>query len=331
MSHRVYEACLDNLLDVLHPLTGSDRALHVAPLTHGSAGLLYPALGCGGANVLLDRFDASEVLSIIERERITMMFTVPTILSRLIAAPTFEESDLSSLKSLVYGGAPMPETQLRRAVQKLGPTLLHIYGMSEAPWPITALKQPEHRLDNPHLRSIGKPTRHCELRIVGDDGRALDAGPVGEIQVRGGNVMTGYFGDEAATRSVLHDGWLSTGDLGNVDGDGYYYIVDRKKDVVISGGFNVYAKEVEAALCEDDRVLEAAVIGEPDSDWGEIVVAFVVSKPNMALTAEDVHSFAKSRLSGYKCPRRVEVVEELPKNSSGKVIKGELSRRLWRQ
>jgi acyl-CoA synthetase (AMP-forming)/AMP-acid ligase II len=193
--------------------------------------------------------------------------------------------------------------------------------MTEAPWPITTLRPAEHRLDNPRLGSIGKATTVCEVRIVDDTGTPVPDGQIGELQIRGRNVMSGYFRDAAATSAVLRDGWLSSGDLGRRDADGYLYIVDRKKDVIISGGFNVYAKEVEMALCEDERILEVAIVGLPDPDWGQCVAAFVVPRAGITLTTDDVERFVRNRLSSYEQPRHIEIVASLPRNSSGKVLK----------
>lgn len=331
LPHRVYESSLETLLAELGPLGPDTCTLHVAPLTHGGGALAYPTLYAGGTNLLVPHFDADAALELIERHRVTTAFTVPTILSRLLAAPSFGDRNLTSLRHLIYGGAPMPEAQLLRAVDRVGHALVHIYGMTEAPWPITLLPQSEHRRGNPRLRSIGRPTRQCELRLVDDTGLELGPGVVGEIQIRGRNVMTGYYQDEAATREVLRNGWLSTGDLAMRDEDGYYTIVDRKKDVIISGGFNVYAKEVEMALCEDPRILEAAVVGVPHADWGEQVVAWVVPAPGASLTPADVDAFAHRRLSGYKCPRRIEIHESLPKNPNGKIRKPEIRERLTQE
>ena len=188
------------------------------------------------------------------------------------------------------------------------------------------LRQPEHRIGNPRLRSIGKATTVCEVGIVGEDGAELGPGEVGEIRIRGRNVMSGYLDDEAATRAVLRDGWLASGDLGKIDEEGYVFIVGRKKDVIISGGFNVYASEVESVLCSHEGVLEAAVVGLPHDDWGELVAAFVVPKPGAHLTPEEIGALARSRLSPYKCPRRVDVVSDLPKNASGKIQKSDIVR-----
>src|SRR6185436_839840 len=170
LPHRVYHASLENLRVELGPFGPEDRALHVAPLTHGSGALVYPILEAGGTNVLERHFDVDGVLSLVERLRITTMFTVPTMLSRLVASPRFADYDLSALRALVYGGAPMPEAQLEAAVRLVGRALVHIYGMTEAPWPITTLRQSEHRLDNPRLRSIGRATTVCEVAVVGENG-----------------------------------------------------------------------------------------------------------------------------------------------------------------
>lgn len=332
LPHRVFHASLDNLLDLLGragPVTAADRALHVAPLTHGSGALVHPILYAGGAHVLLPHFDVEQVLSCIEQHRVTAMFTVPTMLSRLVTFSGWDRFDLISMRALIYGGAPMPEAQLRVAVSKIGRALVHIYGMTEAPWPIAWLGPSEHRLDNPRLRAVGRPSVACRVRIVpmtGGVGTALPAGTVGEIQVQGRNVMRGYYENEQATRAVLsEDGWLSTGDLGRMDEDGVITIVGRKKDVIISGGFNVYPEEVEAALSSHPGVLEAAVVGLPHDDWGEMVVAFVVPRPGATLTPEELDGTARRLLSGYKCPRRIQIVPDLPKNPSGKIQKSELT------
>jgi len=327
LPHRVYHASLDTLLDELGPWTAADRALHVAPLTHGSGALAHPVMHAGGINVLRQHFDVNDVLSDIAHHRITTLFTVPTMLSRLVSASNFGQYDLSSLRAVVYGGAPMPEAQLALAVARLGHALVQIYGMTEAPWPITVLKPADHTPKNPRLHSVGRATRTTEVRI-GDGSRDLASGEVGEIHLRGDNVMTGYYRDEAGTRDVLVDGWLRTGDVGKKDDDGYLYIVGRQKDVIISGGFNVYASEVEAAISSVGGVLEVAVVGLPHDDWGELVAAFVVTEPGAPLTTHDVEAATRRRLSGYKVPRHIEIVSDLPKNASGKIQKSELVRRV---
>lgn len=328
LTHRVYLASLENLRHELHPLTPGDRVLHAAPLTHASGALIYPILAVGGANVVLPNFDTERVLDTIERERITTMFIVPTILQRLTQSPSFKTRDLSSLKTVMYGGAPIATEKLLPAIERLGAranrALVHIYGMTEAPYPITTLQREEHYLGNPRLGSIGKPTTICELEVRDEQGNPLGPDHVGEIFIRGRNVMSGYWKDPASTAQVLRDGWLASGDLGYFDRDGYFFIVDRKKDVIISGGFNVYATEVELALSEHAGIAEAAVIGLPHADWGEMVVACVTPKPGAHLDERQIAAWCRKRLSNYKCPKAVRIVDELPKNPAGKIQKKDL-------
>lgn len=326
LPHRVYLASLRNLQAELHPLGPDDRVLHAAPLTHASGAMIFPILAAGGANVIMNGFDPEQVLECIEREKITTMFIVPTILSRLTSCEGFRTRDLSSLRTIMYGGAPTAIEKLTPLIEKLGPTLVHIFGMTEAPYPITTLKREEHWVGNPKLGSIGKPSTICELKILDDSGNELGTDEVGEIWLRGENVMSGYWRDETETQKVLRDGWLASGDLGRRDADGYYWIVDRKKDVIISGGFNVYAKEVEIALCAHPDIAEAAVVGIPHADWGETVAAFVVARDCVELNSTIISEWCRTRLAHYKCPKRLELVAALPKNSSGKILKKELSR-----
>ncbi len=330
LTHGVYLASLENLQTELHTLGSSDRALHAAPLTHASGAMMYPVLAAGGANVIVEKFDPDVCLDLIEHHGITTMFAVPTILHRLAAAARFEAADLSSLRTVMYGGAPMAVEKLAPFIERIGPALVHIYGMTEAPYPITTLGRDEHWVGNPKLGSIGKPTKICELRIRSGDCDVPDdcmAEEVGEIWIRGRNVMAGYWRDEEATREVLRDGWLASGDLGRRDADGYYWIVDRTKDVIISGGFNVYAREVEMTLSAHEAVAEAAVVGIKHTDWGETIAAFIVPHPGASLGPEEIGSWCRARLSGYKCPRHIELLHEMPRNSSGKILKQALARR----
>lgn len=322
LSHRAYLASLETLQDELPPLTPDDRVLHAAPLTHASAAYLYPVLAAGGANVLLPKFDAQAVLRTIETERITIMFAVPTILHRLADAPGFAHADLSSLRSVSYGGAPTPPDVLRPVMKRIGPALLHIYGLTEALHPVTTLHREEHRPGNPKLGSIGKPTKRCNLRVVDEDGRDVPVGEIGELCVKGPIAMDGYWRDPDATVSVMRDGWIATGDLGYCDKDGYYWIVDRKKDVIITGGFNVYSSEVEAVLAAHPAVAEAAVIGVPHADWGEAVHAVVTARDGEATNEDELIAYCRARLAPYKAPKSITVLNEpLPRNSSGKMLK----------
>lgn len=326
LPHRVYKASLKNLRHELHIMDLTDRVLHAAPLTHASGAMLFPVLAAGGANVMMRRFDADETLKTIEAEKITTMFIVPTMIQRLISSPLFESTDLSSLRSVMYGGAPIPVERLEPLIERIGPALIHILGMTEAPYPITTLQRQEHWIGNPKLGCIGKPTTICEVKLVDDDGHEVKAGEVGEILIRGENVMDGYWNDPEATREALKDGWLASGDLAVKDEDGDLRIVDRKKDVIITGGFNVYPKELEELLAQFDEVAEAAVVGHPDNDWGERVVAYLVPQPGATIDTKKIEAWAYRELAAYKRPKQIHIVEELPKNPSGKIMKKALRR-----
>lgn len=324
LSHAVYKCSLDNLTNELHELSTDDRVLHAAPLTHASGALMYPILAAGGTNVVLPHFDVEKVLETIQNERITTMFCVPTMLQRLFADETYRNYDLTSLRTISYGGAAMPVDKLIPIIEILGPRLMQIYGLTEATHPITTLSREDHYADNPKLGSIGRLTPFCELKIVDDDGEVVTrCGPdhVGELFARGPNCMDRYWRDVEATEETIVDGWVATGDLGYVDNDGYYWIVDRKKDVIISGGFNVYSAEIEHVLMGHPTVLEAAVLGLPHPEWGEEVFAVVVTELD-SVDAETLRAYCRERLAGYKTPKRIIVQwEQLPKNRSGKILK----------
>jgi acyl-CoA synthetase (AMP-forming)/AMP-acid ligase II len=321
---RIYHASLDNLRAELHPLAPDDRVLHAAPLTHASGALVFPILAAGGASVVCERFDAGAVLQAIERERITTTFLAPTMLARLVAHPDFQTRDLSSLRTVMYGGASMPRAPLLAAIERIGPALVHIYGMTEAPYPITTLKREEHRAGGSRLDSIGRPTAICRVSLRDDAGREVEDGQVGELWVAGPNVMSGYWRDEAETARALREGWLASGDLARRDAEGCLYIVGRKKDVIISGGFNVYAAHVESTLGAHPAVAEAAVVGAPDEEWGERVVAWIATAPRARVDARELDAWCRERLAGYERPKEYRFIDALPKNPSGKVLKGEL-------
>ncbi|MEX2015450.1 MAG: AMP-binding protein, partial [Candidatus Hydrogenedentales bacterium] len=226
LTHRVYLASLEVQQRALHPLGPDDRALHAAPLTHASAALLYPTLAAGGANVLLPGFDAETVVRMIESERISAMFCVPTMLYRLAAAPILEGANLTSLRTITYGGAPIAPEKLTALMDRLPNVLVQIYGLTEAVHPVTVLRREEHWPGNPRLLSIGTATHINEVEIQDDAGRPMPDGEVGELCVRGRNVMAGYWNDDSATAQVFRDGWLLTGDVAYRDSDGDFYIVD---------------------------------------------------------------------------------------------------------
>jgi long-chain acyl-CoA synthetase len=309
-------------------LVPSDRHLAMMPLFHigGWADVLAHTLrGC--TVVLHDGFDTGAVLRDIERERITTIQVVPTMIAWLLNHPDLERHDRSSLRLVFYASAPMPVELLRRALDRFGPVFTQAYGQTESGPLVTTLQMEDHSLDAgsvERLASCGRAVPGVRIRILGDDGTELPRGSVGEVAVRSDSLMTGYWRDPAASRAALRDGWLHTGDMGRLDAEGYLYLVDRKKDMIITGGENVFPREVEEVLYAHPAVIEAAVIGAPDETWGDRVTAVVVRRAGHDVGGDELVAFCRERLAGYKCPKTVEFRDELPKNPSGKVLKREL-------
>ncbi len=307
--------------------TGNDRTLTMAPLFHvgGSLVLTLPMLHVGGAAVIMEHFDPVQALDLIERERITIVFGVPTMWTSMIEVPDIAERDLGSLRWAVSGGASQPVAIMKRFQQVLGVPFTEGYGLSEAASCSSVLRW-EDALRK--AGSIGKPMLYNTMRVVDDDGRDVRPGQIGEIVQRGPTVMLGYWRNPEATRAAIQDGWLHTGDLGTVDEDGFFYCRDRKKDMIISGGENIYPAEIEQVLYRHPDILEAAVVGVPDDRWGQAVKALVVLRPERRLTDADVVEWCKAHLASYKKPRFVEFVEALPHNAAGKVLKYRLRERV---
>jgi acyl-CoA synthetase (AMP-forming)/AMP-acid ligase II len=278
----------------------------------------------------LKRFDVAALTGVIERYRGTAMFLVPTMLVRLLEQLD-DESRLRSLRTVVYGGASMPVDRLLKGLERLGPVFVQIYGLTESTWPVCALSREDH-LRRPEeddaswrarLSSCGRPTAVGRVRIVRRDGGDAGVGELGEILVRGRNTMSGYWraGTHADAKGLDADGWMHTGDVGRCDADGFVTIVDRLHDMIVSGGFNVYPREVEDALSSHPAVLESAVVGLPSEEWGETVHACVVLKPGASATAEDLIAHCGRHLAGYKKPRSLDLVDALPRNPSGKILR----------
>ncbi|MCG8506735.1 MAG: AMP-binding protein [Sphingomonadales bacterium] len=308
--------------------------LAVAPITHAAAGIVYPLLPMGGKHILLPRADPGEILQTIEREKVTTIFLPPTLIYMLLAHPDIDKYDYSSLEYMTYAASPMAPVKLQEALTVFGPVMLQAYGQAEAPLMLTAMTPEEHvqAVANgalERLASCGRPTPSAELAIMDDDGRLLGDDERGEIVVRGDIVMSGYYGAADATAAAGKFGWHHTGDVGYRDADGFYYIVDRKRDMIISGGFNVYPSEVENALMTHPDVQDCAVIGAPDDKWGEAVVAVVERKPGAEAGPDELIGFCKERLGGMKAPKRVEVWDTLPRSAVGKVLKREIRSRFW--
>ena len=315
-------------------VTPDDAMLHVASLAHGSGTKVLPLFAKGAANVLCRRFTPVEFFRMVEQHRITISWMVPTIVAMLADAPERTQFDLSSLATIIYGGAPMPEPVLERAHAAFGPIFVQIYGLTEAPHPDLVLSKRDH-LPDPRIGRraavsgnaggmvavTGRAAVGVQLRLLDDAGKDVAMGEVGEIAIAGEHVMACYWNDPAATAETMKDGWCHTGDLARADADGFYRIVDRKKEMIISGGYNVYPREVEDALYRLDGVAECAVVGAPDSKWGETVCAFVVAANGHVIDEAAIGAHCARELADYKKPRRIVFVDALPKTANGKVDK----------
>ena len=305
--------------------TQDERTLALAPLFHigGLNGTVNPALLRGGCAVVVRRFDPAETLRVIEEQRVSSFFAVPTMLDAMSRLPEFTTRDLSALRTIGAAGAPLPLPTLRTWLDR-GVTMQQAYGMTEAAPGCTVLDSADAARK---VGSAGKPVFFTDVRVLRPDGTEAGVDEVGEVVVQGPNVMAGYWRDPERTAEVLVDGWYHTGDAGSVDDEGFLYIRDRYKDMIISGGENVYPAEVESALLELPGIAEAAVIGVPSEKWGEVGLALVVTEPGAALDAEGVRAALRERLAGFKVPHRVEFVTELPKTATGKIRKPDLRAR----
>ncbi len=311
---------------------GDDVMLHAASLAHGTGIKVLPHFLKGAANVVPPRFEAEAFCEAIETHRATTTWMVPTMIAMLVRAARATRRDLASLHTIMYAGAPMPEGVLSDALQIFGPVFVQIYGLTEAPQPDLILPKEDHIPDPRTGRQrrpgvTGRPAIGVDVRVVDEDGQDVALDEIGEILLAGPHIMTEYWKDPQATAEVLRHGWLHTGDLARVDADGYVYIVDRRKDMIISGGYNVYPKEVEDALYDHPAVRECAVIGTPDEFWGETVEAVVALHDGHEIGVDEIVSHCAGRLAGYKKPRRVTFVDDLPKTATGKIDKKALRSR----
>jgi long-chain acyl-CoA synthetase len=329
----------DNLLQMTLAYLADVRAVapgqalvHAAPLSHGSGLYNLAYVLRAGVNVVprTRGFDADEVLDLGRHYAGFDMFAAPTLVKRLVAACRRRPQAADGIGRIVYGGGPMYLADLQEALAVIGPRFAQIYGQGESPMTITVL--PQHVIaDGSHprylerLQSVGYAQANVEVAVVGPDDERVPAGALGEVVVRGAVVMKGYWNNEDATSAALRNGWLHTGDLGSIDQDGFLALKDRSKDVIISGGSNIYPREVEEALLAHPRVREASVVGMADAEWGEAVVAFVVAD---GVTSAELDEVCLARIARFKRPRHYRFVDELPKNNYGKVLKSELRKRL---
>jgi len=310
-------------------MTAEDRFLMCLQLFHIGSINCLSHLYVGSTVVIIKDFEPAHVLGLLPRHRITVALLVPTMINAIVNLPEVDKADFSSLRLMVYGGSPIPPVTLSRAVDLMGCGFLQTYGMTETN-AITFLRPRDHDpVNKPHrLASAGTAGLGMEARVVDEQDRDVGTGERGEIVCRGPCLMDQYLNLPEATVEALRGGWMHTGDVGYFDEEGYLYVTDRKKDMIVSGGENVYPREVEDVLFEHPDVLEAAVIGVPDEKWGERVHAVLVLRAGVTPDTDDMIAFVRTRLAGYKVPKTMELVAELPKNAAGKVTKNEL-RESW--
>jgi long-chain acyl-CoA synthetase len=315
------ENCLRGVTELIDQ-TEQDVNLGALPLFHsyGQTSGMNGTMRAAGCLTLMQRFEPGKALEIIERDGVTILDGVPTIFHALLNHPERERYDVSSVRVCCSGGAPIPVEVMRAFERAFDCVILEGYGLTES----TAVASFNH-VDREHKPgSIGTPIRGCDMKVVDDQDNDLPVGEVGEIVMRGCNVMKGYHNRPEATADAMKGGWLHTGDLARVDEDGYFYIVDRKKDMIIRGGYNVYPREIEEVLYEHPAVLEAAVIGVPDARFGEEVAASVVLRPGAVAGTDEIRDFVKERVAAYKYPRHIWFADALPKGATGKVLKREI-------
>lgn len=313
--------------------SSATRLLHVSPLSHGTIMMFFPTFYVGGANITMNQLDMECWRQEVETERVTHSFLVPTVLYRLLEMQRATPKDFSSLTTLIYGAAPMSPTKLGELVDCFGQIFVQGYAATETPMIIASLDKGAHQPGDAnalqHLSSAGRVTPGVEMYIADEDGKPLPFGETGEIRIRCKAVIKGYYNNPEATAAEFDDGAWKSGDLGYIDAEGYLYIVDRLKDMIISGGFNVYAVEVEAALAAHPQVLMAAVVGIPHAEWGEAVHAEVVLREGASVTPEELIALSKAKLGGYKAPKSLIFVEALPTSVVGKVLRRLVKEKYW--
>ncbi|HEY5858027.1 MAG TPA: long-chain fatty acid--CoA ligase [Aldersonia sp.] len=312
-----------------YPFEGTPVYLALAPLTHAAGVLCFPVMALGGEIVVMPKPDLGEFLTLVGRHRVTHTFLPPTLIYMLLAHPDLPAADTSSLQCLWYGAAPMSPARLEEAIGRFGPVLGQLFGQSEAPMMVSTLAprdhlRPDGTVATERLRSAGRPSPLVTVAIMDGAGNLLPRGERGEIVVRGSLVMAGYYKNPDATAEAGKFGWHHTGDVGYLDPDNYLYIVDRAKDMIISGGFNVYSVEVEQALLEHPDVGDCAVFGMPDDKWGERVTAVLQLHPGRSVEPDDAIAFVKARIGSVKAPKSVLIWPDLPRSKVGKVLKAQI-------
>jgi acyl-CoA synthetase (AMP-forming)/AMP-acid ligase II len=302
------------LADFVPDLREGETFLHASPISHASGAFFLPGLVRGVRALVMTKFEPAEFLELAAREQAAHSFLVPTMLAMILEQPATYDAKLK-LRSVAYGASPISPAVLQRAEARFGRIFCQTYGQAESPMVITYLAAKDHD----RIGSCGRPYSFVEVGIVDDEDRFLPAGEAGEIVCRGPQLMSHYWNRPEATEKAFRNGWLHTGDIGRMDQDGFYYILDRKNDMLISGGFNVYPREVEDVLQACPGVIESAVVGLPDEKWGDRLHAVITARPGVAV--EDVLAFAKTKLAGFKMPRSMEIWPELPKSGANKILR----------
>lgn len=332
---RIYDnVLLNTLVNMDQTILPTDVNLNCGPLSHAAGLMLTTYYIKGSVNVILPGFDEEAVLKTIARERVTSLLLVPTMFYRLLLFPGLKDYDLSSIRRIWYGTAPMSVERLKEGIRLFGPVFRQNYGMTEIPQPILFLGPEDHVVDGTdmqtrRLSSAGKPALGVEIKIADEEGEAAETGEIGEILIRSDKLMREYWKQPDETARVFKDGWFHSRDMAKKDEDGYIYIVDRKSDMIITGGFNVYPREVEEVIRSCPGVTETVVIGIPDDVWGEAIKAFVILNQAADLTEADIISHCADRLAGYKKPKSVDFVTDIPKTEIGKFDRKILKKPFW--
>ncbi|MGQ0696783.1 MAG: class I adenylate-forming enzyme family protein [Panacagrimonas sp.] len=336
-SHRTISVMSMNYLADLHNIQPGEKVLHCAPLSHGSGIVALPAIARGATQIIFDKasFAPRALFEMVQQHRVEhIAFMAPTMIVKMLEDFVPGAYDLSSLKAICYGGAPIYVEHLRAAIAAFGPIFTQLYGQGEAPITISGLRASEHlpliESGDKRIGSAGTIRTDVEVRIVDESGQEQPPGQIGEITVRGDVVMLGYWNNPAATAEAIRDGWLHTGDIGMLDDKGYLFLLDRSKDLIITGGNNVYPREVEEVIVQHPAVANVVVLGVPDAYWGEAVHAVVIREPGFEVSAEEIIHYCGQHLAGYKKPKGVDFVSEFPVSGYGKVLKRELRERYWK-
>ena len=330
ITHRNLFTTMEAGLQGFGGLAAGGVGLICMPLYHiGGTGYALCLFHAGMTLVVQRQFEPGETLRLLSQERVNHAFLVPAMLNFLLQHPDCARSDFSHLRTILYGASPIPEELLRQSIERFGCDFVQAYGLTETTGAVVLLSAEEHRSGGDRLRSCGKPTFGTDLRVVDSEGRECGTREVGEIVVRGPAVMKGYWNLPDATRNAVRDGWFHTGDAGYFDEEGLLYIHDRVKDMIVSGGENIYPAEVESVLFAHPAVADAAVIGVPDPRWGEAVKGVVVIHPGASASGEEILAFCRGKIAGYKIPKSIDLVDSLPRNPTGKILRRELRERYW--